>query len=485
MKDLNSDQTITGVSKSNRSIVYLSIAGLAILGLAGVVVGSLSIILYLGLLFSLAFVALFLTSLKYFIIVLIASRTLMEAFLEPTRIPLGGSSIQLVGFLGVMILLGGLIFLFINRIKVYEMSVVLPMMVFLATSFPAMLMLSSDLVTGIKDWIGTASALMLFVLVVSLFQNKKDIILLLGAFIASTFIPLAVAYYQLFTGTGNQATAGLNRIFGTFVHPNSLAAYLVVMLLLCIPLMLESKVPWQQIGFGVLNLLMALALIFTYARASWFGLLIGLIIISIVRYRKLLLFMPVVLVLVIILVPSVTERMQEILSFSEGSDTGGSMLFRLEMTRFLLPKFYDSPIVGNGLGSFGVFAQEGMGYYYLPHNDYVRVLVDTGLVGMACYLMFWFSLARGAIRSYIRQNDEMMKVLSLVLLALVADFLLTSISENLFRMVILQTYMWTLAGVVAAAARSIPVSAEPRKILKQRPEEKGSFEQLKLSDAQV
>src|SRR5574341_94203 len=45
----------------------------------------------------------------------------------------------------------------------------------------------------------------------------------------SSMIPATVGLYQAYSGTGNlEATIGVNRSFGTFVHPNPFAHYLVL-----------------------------------------------------------------------------------------------------------------------------------------------------------------------------------------------------------------------------------------------------------------
>lgn len=421
------------------------------------VTGAITIVMFTGLIFGLVFIGLFITDLRLFILVYVAMRGLLEYFLEPTRIPIGGSSIQLIGVLGVVILLGGFIYIVINRVKIMEISVVGPMIVFLVATLPTNLLFSLDKVVGFKDWVGTASAVVLFILIASIFTTRKNIRLLLAALVLSSIPPLIVGFYQLFTGTGNLQTAGFNRIQATFSHPNSYAIYLMMLLLLCIPLLLEAKKDWLRLGLGALCVAMVASLIFTYARAPWIDLLVGLAILSFVRYRKLLLLAPAGVVLLLVFIPSILERFQEASGFSEGQ---GSMFFRVEMWRYLLPKFYTNPIVGNGLGSFAVFAEEGLGYFYLPHNDYVRLLVDTGVVGLVSYLAALYGLARGSIRSYLTQTDELFKLLALVMVTVIAAYLLGGFTENLFRAGTTQAYFWTLAGLVAASARIVTMERE-------------------------
>jgi O-antigen ligase len=274
--------------------------------------------------------------------------------------------------------------------------------------------------------------------------------LLLRVIVLSTIIPLSFGFYQLLTNSGNQRTLGFNRINGTFIHPNPYAFYLVVMLLVCVPLLLESKKKWERPLYGTLMLLMSISLVFTYARAAWLSLILGIVILAVVRYRKLFLVTPLVVVILPILVPSIIDRFQEALGFSQGK---GSMFFRVELWSYLLPYFYDNPILGAGLGGFTNYVEKGLGFVYMAHNDYLRVLIDTGIVGLIGYLAIWLGLARESIRAYLNLQDEIFKVMGLIVLAIVGAYLAMSATDNMFRFSLIQSYIWCLGGIVAAAAR--------------------------------
>jgi O-antigen ligase len=50
--------------------------------------------------------------------------------------------------------------------------------------------------------------------------------------------------------------------------------------------------------------------------------------------------------------------------------------------------FIDSPLIGNGLGSFFVLATRANSPLVFPHNFYLFILVEFGLVGMAIVLLW-------------------------------------------------------------------------------------------------
>ena len=446
-------ESVTGPKISSMAYikpVVLLIVFVALAALIPLALGLLHPATYFGLMLGLILAGLFVIDIRIFILVYIAVRGLMEAFLGPTRISVGGLSMQMLGVLGAAILFGGFIYIIVNKVKIWEVSVVGPMLIFLFATLPVTLTMSEDKMSGFKDWVGTASTIVLFILIAELFANKRYLKMLLAALVTSTIPPLAMGFYQFVTDTGNHDTPGFNRIFAAFPHPNAYATYLMMILLLCIPLLIETRVRWQRIVYVLLCGAMLFSLIYTYARAAWVDVVAGLLVVGSFRYRKMLLLVPAGIIILLLLVPSILERFQEALGFSQGQ---GSMFFRVEMWRYLLSKFYASPIVGNGLGSYGVYAEEGLGYYYMPHNDYVHLLVDSGVIGLGCYLAAIFGVFRGAVRSYFKFEDTQLKILALAMIAVVISYLLGSITDNLFRAGATQTYFWAMAGLVAAATR--------------------------------
>lgn len=433
-----------------RAMVIVALVCMALLATIPLLLGAMSFLSFLGICFGLAFAGLILVDIRLFLLIFVASRGAMESLLDHTRISMGGLSLQVIGITGAVILIGGIIYIVMNDLKIYEVGVVGPMMIFMAASLPATLLLSSDKLIGFKDWVGTGSVVMLFVLIAGIFKTRKDLAQLLAAVAISAIVPLIVGFYQMATNTGDHSREGLNSVYATFTHSNSYAIYLIMLLLFFIPQLLETRQARYRIAYGSLCSALLVSLVFTYARAPWFGMLVGLSIMAVLRYRKMILAAPLAIVVMLAVFPSIISRLEEMSSFSEGT---GSMVFRIEMWRFLIPNFYDSPVVGNGLGSYAQKAEVGLGYFYLPHNDYVRLLIDTGIIGVAAYVLALFGLLKVGISLYRRASSDYFSVLALSSIAVVVMYILGGLTENLFRGGTTQTYFWTLAGLVAAAAR--------------------------------
>ena len=58
---------------------------------------------------------------------------------------------------------------------------------------------------------------------------------------------------------------------------------------------------------------------------------------------------------------------------------------RFEIWEFAMDAYYESPIIGSGLGASNALAQ--MGIERDTHNNYIDILGDTGIVGMALFVL--------------------------------------------------------------------------------------------------
>jgi hypothetical protein len=125
--------------------------------------------------------------------------------------------------------------------------------------------------------------------------------------------------------------------------------------------------------------------------------------------------------------------------------------------------FADYPLLGVGLGNAGFFFQEKMPIFgfalwevsqifsYLDHvpntkNMWVRILAETGLVGFALFLTWYYILWRAARLSF-SLNDPVLRVVGLTGQFVLIGFLLEGFSIDSFAL----PYFWFSAGLVAAA----------------------------------
>ena len=67
------------------------------------------------------------------------------------------------------------------------------------------------------------------------------------------------------------------------------------------------------------------------------------------------------------------------------------MSFQSAACRLLLKDALNSPIVGHGLGSSQNFITDITYHVHLPHNEFLRLFHDLGIVGMFLFIMILFT----------------------------------------------------------------------------------------------
>ncbi len=182
-----------------------------------------------------------------------------------------------------------------------------------------------------------------------------------------------------------QRVAGAIR--GLFENSNELALHLVTIIPISIALALEKKNPLRKLVFFGITLLMISAVIITFSRGGF----IGLIAVTLVLLRKLgrrskstavaALVLGVVFFLVV--APgSYSGRLATI--FDSASDITGSSSQRTAVLKRSILVAIRYPIFGVGLGNFHHKSFQELG----THNAYTQVAAETGIAALVCYIIF-------------------------------------------------------------------------------------------------
>jgi hypothetical protein len=222
--------------------------------------------------------------------------------------------------------------------------------------------------------------------------------------VIGTFAPIVVALIQLATGQGF-LDEGVVRILGTFSHPSNFAQYLVPFVLVAVAGSAASST-----GFAVLRLGWALGLsllvAFTYSRTALLALAIALVLLPLLLAGRSgwggLMQGAVVVALVAALGwwlvgDLIRERFAGVNlgiwaweQVQQGVSVN-SFTWRLIDWSGLVRLGLEHPLVGHGGGMTAVLnplVQEGTGLPFGAHDDFVKFFFETGLLGLACYVIY-------------------------------------------------------------------------------------------------
>lgn len=307
-----------------------------------------------------------------------------------------------------------------------------------------------------------AISFLAYISIANVLDVKKIFLLLLF----SSFIPIAETVRQLFLGIGmSDSSFDVLRIFGTFSHTNVLALYLyslcvvIVMILLSAP---QLKIHWAEkkpvlFAYGLL-LLFLLAM--TYTRVAWIALFLFVFILALWRYRKLL--MPILIIPIILFSASSSIRERVIESFETNPDS--SILWRQGLWHDVTTELRmdHKQYFGTGLDTFSAYAENLRGIRFGStdaHNDFIKFYVEGGLLGLIVFVIYILFLAK-EIRHLFTLPKEY-RDLAFIFSLYAATLLLCSFSENIYKDTPIQWFFFILFGALLALKQRTLKSSAP------------------------
>jgi O-antigen ligase len=275
------------------------------------------------------------------------------------------------------------------------------------------------------------------------------------------FAPALLALYQLATHTGMDVGGNL-RANGTFAQPNSAAMFFAIA---------AAASLWRYLDNGrhrsdaLLVTLFAAALIATFSIDGLIALVAMLMALGVLRPGSLRSKLgPCVIAGLVVLAffatplgaQRVASESSTSLAAAERGEANTSLDWRLHKWKTLLPKWDKSPLFGQGLGTTTTeevipgnrFAGKP------PHNEYIRYLVETGLVGFILLLGALTILIRSLIRRRRIPGTLATGTLNAATLALVIVIgcLVNSLADN----TLLNSPTGYAAALILAAVLALP-----------------------------
>jgi O-antigen ligase len=294
-----------------------------------------------------------------------------------------------------------------------------------------------------------------------------------------------------------------NRIFSFFLHPNSFAGYLAMLIPISIcsfvaTLLISRRTsgatgegeelpPFSVVAWAVVALVQAAALVWTFSRGAWLSLFIsmaGLAVFVLSRGRKLWREAAVVLCLCALVAGSTgieggqeqgpaQQPVQDSAGGAAAPDQGGALLggqvptvsdlisqatweARVTYWRGALGMIKERPLLGVGLGAFGSayprFKVLGGYTSQEAHNDPLQSLAETGLIGFIALMAFWLLVVRLGFRSCSSEGSISVIWLRLGLLFGIISFFLHSLVDFDFEIPGIALTVCAFCGLLVAAS---------------------------------
>jgi len=440
---------LTDKSRYVITLMISLVSAWVVLQTAGII-GSNSMVL-VAVPFLLLLALLTIMDLSYPLILILLFRPLLDPLLEMTKIPLFGQSLGVGALLnGLVIVLTGLL-LIKNRICLTRVSSHYNWIAFLLLCSVS-LFVSVDPGRGFRLILNFLSYFCMFLLPFVVVKKKQDLLFWLRVLLTSGFFVLVSGLVDYFRGGAFYLDAGM-RIKGTFSHPNILAFYLVLLIVICI-FVLQEKIKllprFQPFLLTFMLLVSGFLLVETKTRNALIALWLLLLLYSALRDRRYL--VPLLLTpLAALLVPSLNERILEIVKPSPAlTNSLDSFAWRVSLWKSALPLVWDSPLIGHGLASFQPlspgFSKIAVKGGSPAHNVFMELAFEIGIPGLIAYL----SIHGVILYTFVKNRKNAVRFL---LVALIGSFCVISFADNILYYLAFNWYYWFFVGLACVYLR--------------------------------
>lgn len=312
---------------------------------------------------------------------------------------------------------------------------------------------------GLREWVRLFSLFIIYILTLQLARSKGFNYVINWLFL-SLPIPLTVGFYQLIFHKG-RIVGGVHRIFGTFAHPNNFALYLVLFIGLTIWKLKSAK---KKLFWLLLLLAEVIALVNTFSVG---GLVMAVtlfifIFLKEVRKRKKRLYLVAIVVIAMFtgflflqsrygqMRIEELKRTPSLSEVIEKETVTNSFTWRVVHWKLLIDEWREKPLLGYGLHTSGDFVSP---WHAEPHNDYIRFLAETGLVGLIIFLGFLVIVGRKLIRKYRSSTNHLYKSLIFITISIFLSWIIGSTVGNHITTTGFHFYFWSLLAAINVGSK--------------------------------
>ena len=362
------------------------------------------------------------------------------------------------------------------RRPVFSLPITAPYLIFLAVPIVTLIW-SPTPVESLKGIFRFISYYAIMWLIVDVIRTNGQLRHMVIALLLAPIIPIVTSFMQAVTGSGQTIWAGelFNRVYGLAGGPFTLAYFLVLLVPLALVFFLESspeegKSIWH-FRKGLLALLIVgagAALLLTFIRGAWFALVVGVLLLGMLRgslrYRQLLLTIPLIAGGVLVAFSPALDRLEQV------ADPTSTLFGRIEVWKLAADWITTSPLVflsGLGMKAFEYFyilqaAPRVAGLYWRresflignrPHNEILGFWLDVGLIGLVAFIAVLVIVIRQAWRIFRGSEDQPLRLFALAFIVGAAGIIFGAMGDNVFSQPSVASYFWIMAGLIMAITK--------------------------------
>ena len=274
------------------------------------------------------------------------------------------------------------------------------------------------------------SIISVYLITYNLIKTRDEGMKILYCFPIALVIPLIIGGKQFLLGEVHiTAATQFERVYSFFVLANSFSRFLFVTLFASIPLFYYLKkrsTPLYLLAFATIATMILLKV-----RGVFFTMVVAFLILFYFTPKIRKYFWLVIPAVILSSIPIALKLLEHMIHPLQQRIYGGETFFwRLDMWEQLFHNaFKRSPLIGFGTGTSINISSAYTMFTNYPHNDYLRILIENGILGLIFYLAFFVSNLRSSYKEI--KNDEN-KYFNVCAFILIFSFIFMSSAANVF-----------------------------------------------------
>jgi O-antigen ligase len=314
-----------------------------------------------------------------------------------------------------------------------------------------------DLKTGFFFVLKYFEYVIIYFMAANYLESKRQARNYVWAMLITCAIVSIIGIFQI--PLGGRVTAPFEGASG---EPNTLGGYLVFMISITTGLCLTSPSPGRRLAYGFLIILSAIPFFYTQSRTSYLAAVPALFtFLYLSKKRK---WVMAVIVLLVISLPYLTPRVAKeriTYTFTQGVhrsdvveiagiklDTSTSARVKTWQAAFL--DWLKHPILGHGV----------TGYRFVD-AQYVRVITETGFLGLVAFLFLIITLLKRVYSTLASAEDPFEEGIAVGFVAGFIGLLFHAIGANTFIIVRIMEPFWFITAVVVSISGLKEGNASP------------------------
>jgi O-antigen ligase len=242
---------------------------------------------------------------------------------------------------------------------------------------------------------------------------------------------------------------GFNGFYLTF------AGFVMSVFLVSLCLSMQTVIGKFKWRYMIVALMSFWAVIGTFARSIWLSFALVIPIFGFIKGKRLgsivtTIFIVIVL-MCLIFVPTIRERAYSSVVPSENQT-------RLNLWKTSMNISKDFPLTGIGEDNFDYYFDKYKveGYYDVsghPHNDYLTILVSSGIPGLIAFLSIWVVIIRNGFKAQKKSTNTFVRELALGSTLAIIGFMVGGLFQNYYGTFANCWGWWFMAGCTMSSYR--------------------------------